>query len=112
MPCSIAVHVELRGIIEVRHVSWRYSPVEKRRCQIIIVPWWTYEEALSGKGRDSSKPGTDGNHAIIDVDAMHRTDGDRAAMRNPDIISPVPRNLKEIHLAHGPNWGKIPGIDY
>lgn len=112
MPCSVAVHIELRGIIEVRKVNWKYTPAEKRLFQIILVPWWTYEEAMNGKGRDPSKPGTDGNHAIIDVDAMHRTDGERAAMRNPKIISPVPRDLKEIHLVRGPNWGKIAGVDY
>ncbi len=112
MPCSIAVHPELRGIIEVRPSGWKYSPVERRLFQIIEVPWLTEEQALAGKGRDPSKPGTGGNHAIVDLDAMHRTDGDRAAMRNPKLVSPVPRDLKEVHIARGLNWGKIPGVDY
>ncbi|KKK77038.1 hypothetical protein LCGC14_2857630 [marine sediment metagenome] len=111
MPCAVLFHVKLRGIIDVQPVGYKWGKQDKRLFQPVILPFMTVEEARPYKGRNSLRPGEEGNHAIVDVDSMHRTDGDRAAMRNPKLISPPPRNLKAVHIIKGPEWGKNPA-DY
>ena len=109
MPCSVLFHVKLRGIIDVREPGYKWGKQDKRLFQPAILPFMTVEEARPYKGHNPELPGEAGNRAVVDIDAMHNTDGERAAMRNPKLISPPPKNLKVIHIVKGPEWGKDPG---
>lgn len=109
MPCAVLFHIDFRGIIDVQKVGYKWGYEDKRIAQPAVIPWWTVEEALPYKGRNPFKSDEEGNHAHVNVNDMHRTDGDRAAMRNRKLISPPPRDLKAIHIIKGPEWGKDPG---
>lgn len=108
MPCSVAFHVPGRVAEEDARLSWlpgniviawevghKWSKKEKRYYQIAKIDFWTKEEASKFQGIGG---------AVADLDAMHRTDGERAAMRNPKIISPVPKDLVVAHIQKGPYW--------
>jgi len=79
--------------MKVNH-KWRGK--DKTEFQPVIIPHWDVAQARSYQGR---------GRGMTDLHAMHSSDGDRAAMLNRKLPSPVPKNLKAEHFIKGPAWG-------